>query len=90
VLPESFLTAILYLARIRRSTWDRLYEIFNNESKKLSQLLKESTDLDALSPILTDEHFKAVDRRLAIVMNIGKKCMDKNGKTRVLKDDSTN
>lgn len=71
-LFNSFSSSVcLFVFRIRRSLFSRLEMM---ESGPLGSLLGELSSQDALSPLLTDEHFLAVDRRLSIVMQTIELC----------------
>lgn len=50
----------------------------------LSELLRKATENDPVSPVLSDPHFKAIDRRLKIIINTVNKCLEDHGEERVL------
>ncbi|EDO44241.1 predicted protein [Nematostella vectensis] len=85
---ELSIAAPLYqCCQLRDSTYKRLKEIANNKVKPVGELLKEATSSDALAPVLTEPHFKAVTRRLSIVMDIVTRCIERNGRRKVIKKD---
>ena len=71
--------------RFRSSTWQRLAEL-SVERLSLSELLDRSMRRDPLWPILTPAHLKAIDRRLAIVINAVVKCIEQHGRDTVIVD----
>lgn len=77
---------IATFCRIRRSTWDKLLAL-SKGSKSLGALLKERTSVDFVAPVLTDEHFEAVNRRLENAINLINKCISKRGESVVLTKD---
>ena len=52
--------------RIRSSTLERLYELTDNA---LGRIMQKVTADDPIAPLLAEPHFKAMDRRLAIVLH---------------------
>ena len=78
-----------FSCRIRKSTYDRLSKIPMEEpnSEHLSFQLRQSLLSDPISPVLTEAHLQALDRRLKIAMKNIEKCIDKHGKTTVVIDD---
>ena len=58
------LLAIYY--RIRSSTLERLYELTDGA---LSRIIRHVTADEPIAPLLAEPHFKAMDRRLAIVLH---------------------
>lgn len=50
----------------------------------LSELLRKATENDPVSPVLSDPHFKAIDRRLKIIVSTVNKCLEDHGEERVL------
>ncbi len=71
--------------RFRSSTWQRLAEL-SVERVSLSELLDRSMRRDPLWPILTPLHLKAIDRRLAIIVNAVQKCIEQHGRDTVIVD----
>jgi hypothetical protein len=55
--------------------------------KGFSKVLDESLKIDPLYPILTQDHLKAVDRRLEKIFLEVNKCIDKFSPTQVVIDD---
>ncbi|XP_062514877.1 glycosaminoglycan xylosylkinase-like [Corticium candelabrum] len=82
----SILAPIYQCCMIRRSTWDKLLAL-SKGSKSLGALLKERTSVDFVAPVLTDEHFEAVNRRLENAINLINKCISKRGESVVLTKD---
>lgn len=58
------LSAIYY--RIRSSTLERLYELTDGA---LGRIMRQVTADEPVAPLLAEPHFKAMDRRLAIVLH---------------------
>ena len=73
-------------SRIRRSTWKKLLEL-SKGTKSLGSLLRVATSVDSVAPVLTDEHFEAVDRRLEKVTKLIAQCIEKTGAAAVLTED---
>jgi hypothetical protein len=69
---------------LRYSTFNQLKYLYKN---KFSKLLDESLKLDPLYPILTKEHLKSIDRRMIIIFDELKKCIEKFSPTQVVVDD---
>ncbi|XP_059609918.1 glycosaminoglycan xylosylkinase homolog [Phlebotomus argentipes] len=63
---------------IRKSTWHRL-KMFSGGS--LTETLEDLTKYDLLYPILTEEHFEAVERRLLLVYSTVEGCLQKHGES---------
>lgn len=68
--------------RLRKSTWDRL---LNFSGGTLSELLEQLTKRDLLYPLLTDDHYKALTRRLLLIYAAVETCFEQFGKDAVLK-----
>lgn len=79
----SILAPIYQCCRIRLSTWNRFQSIARGKMS-LSELLRKATENDPVSPVLSDSHFKAIDRRLKIIVNTVNKCLEDHGEERVL------
>ncbi len=62
---------------IRMSTLEILLGFHNSNSpdKSLGQSLKASLNLDPLSAVLLDDHYKAVDRRVGLFLKIMRECI---------------
>ena len=54
---------------MRSSTLSALLR-FHNGPVSLGQALKDSTKSDPVYPILVDSHFRAVDRRVGIILQV--------------------
>eukprot|EP00795_Rhopilema_esculentum_P010650 gene10650-19392_t len=85
----SILSPLTQCCRIRKSTYDRLSKIpmEEPESERLSFQLRQSLLSDPISPVLTESHLQALDRRLKTAMKNIEKCIDKHGKTKAVIDD---
>lgn len=70
---------------IRQRMYDRLWQLRNGV---LGQVLYNILREESLAPILSRSNYKAVDRRLHIVLNIVDECISKHGRQEVLLDDS--
>jgi len=55
-----------FYCRIRAKTLERLHELTDGA---LSRIMRKVTAEDPIAPLLADAHFKAMDRRLAIVLH---------------------
>ena len=54
----------------------------------LSEVLKSILDQDPISPVLTDLHLEALDRRLKYVIDVIKGCIERMGSQNVLFENS--
>lgn len=72
--------------RIRKSTHLRL-QLLAREEFKLSLLMAESLRGDRVAPVLYGPHLEALDRRLRIVLQAVRDCVDKDGLPSVVEDD---
>ena len=54
----------------------------------LSVVLKSVLDQDPISPVLTDLHLEALDRRLKYVIDVIKDCVERMGSHNVLFENS--
>uniref|UniRef100_A0A6B2E6J5 Putative conserved secreted protein n=1 Tax=Phlebotomus kandelakii TaxID=1109342 RepID=A0A6B2E6J5_9DIPT len=63
---------------IRKSTWHRL-KLFSGGS--LTETLEDLTKYDLLYPVLTEEHFEALERRLLHVYSTVEMCLHKHGES---------
>lgn len=52
--------------RIRAKTLERLHELTDDA---LSRIMRQVTAEDPIAPLISEPHFKAMDRRLAIVLH---------------------
>lgn len=73
----SILAPIYQCCMIRMSTLEILLGFHNSNSpdKSLGQSLKASLNLDPLSAVLLDDHYKAVDRRVGLFLKIMRECI---------------
>lgn len=51
---------------------------FQNGPKRLSQLMRESMAFDPAAPILWEAHLEALDRRVNILLNTFRECIELN------------
>lgn len=68
--------------RLRKTTWQRLLTFTGGS---LTSFIKELSKNDLLNPILIEEHYKAVERRLLLVFGAVDYCFDSFGVKSVLK-----
>ncbi len=80
---DSEVNKALTSPRIKRSTLVRLTLLARSEYR-LSDVMRESLSRDPLTPVLTEDHLQALDRRLAQVLRAVGACVKKLGQTRVL------
>ena len=82
----SILAPITQCCMLRRSTYIRIssYASDLDNNLSLSHILDEKLKTDPIYPVLTKEHFKALDRRLEIIFEKMKECFDKKGRKNVL------
>lgn len=73
---------VLFHFRLRKTTWERL-QIFSGGT--LTELIDALTKRDLLYPLLTPEHYKALERRLLTVYAVAEMCFDRFGKEVVLR-----
>lgn len=69
--------------RIKRSTLFRLKLLAQSEYR-LSDVMRESLSRDPLTPVLTEDHLQALDRRLGQVLRTVGKCVKKLGEPQVV------
>ncbi|KAH9421752.1 Golgi casein kinase, C-terminal, Fam20 [Dermatophagoides pteronyssinus] len=72
----SILAPIIQCCMIRNSTLQRLIDLHNGQIP-LSELMNKSMNVDPVSPILTNDHLLALDRRLPIILNVVRECTRK-------------
>ncbi|XP_061064614.1 extracellular serine/threonine protein kinase FAM20C [Eubalaena glacialis] len=82
----SILVPLQQCCRIRRSTYLRL-QLLAKEEYKLSLLMAESLRRDRVAPVLYQPHLEALDRRLRVVLQAVRDCMEKDGLHSVVEDD---
>ena len=75
--------AVCISFRLRRSTWNRFQSIATKKTP-LSELLRKATEEDPVAPVLSDPHFRAIDRRMKIAIDTIKKCIKSHGEAGVL------
>lgn len=79
--PDLFLPC-----RVRKSTYLRL-QLLAKEEYRLSLMMAESLRKDRVAPILYRPHLEALDRRLRIVLQAIRDCVEKDGPHSVVEDD---
>ncbi|CAH2037230.1 unnamed protein product, partial [Iphiclides podalirius] len=72
----SILAPLLQCCVVRHTTLTTLLK-FNNGTP-LSKVLRESMRADPVSPILWEPHLAAVDRRVGLILDAIRKCVDKS------------
>ncbi|GCC25223.1 pseudokinase FAM20A [Chiloscyllium punctatum] len=82
----SILAPLIQCCRIKKSTLLRL-KLLSQPDYRLSDVMRESLLHDALSPVLTEPHLLALDRRLQAVLKAVQKCLQQHGFDDVIKDD---
>ncbi|XP_029801631.1 extracellular serine/threonine protein kinase FAM20C [Suricata suricatta] len=82
----SILVPLQQCCRIRKSTYLRL-QLLAKEEYKLSLLMAESLREDRVAPVLYQPHLEALDRRLRIVLQAVRDCVEKDGLHSVVEDD---
>ncbi|XP_057384683.1 extracellular serine/threonine protein kinase FAM20C [Balaenoptera acutorostrata] len=82
----SILVPLQQCCRIRRSTYLRL-QLLAKEEHKLSLLMAESLRGDRVAPVLFQPHLEALDRRLRVVLQAVRDCVEKDGLHSVVEDD---
>ncbi|KAH8417677.1 hypothetical protein KR222_004065, partial [Zaprionus bogoriensis] len=73
----SILAPVLQCCLIRKTTLAKLLE-FHNGLKPLSQLMRESLDVDPISPVLWQPHLEALDRRVGVILQSIRDCIKRN------------
>nr|XP_005156044.1 pseudokinase FAM20A isoform X1 [Danio rerio] len=79
----SILAPLTQCCMIKRSTLFRL-KLLSSSEYLLSDVMRESLSRDALSPVLTEEHLQALDRRLKHTLLAVDTCVDKHGEAQVV------
>jgi hypothetical protein len=77
----------LYLIRIKRKTLLHL-QLLAQADYRLSDVMRESLLEDQLSPVLTEPHLLALDRRLQIILKTVEDCIEAHGERRVIAEGS--
>uniref|UniRef100_A0A8C1IXY6 FAM20A golgi associated secretory pathway pseudokinase n=1 Tax=Cyprinus carpio TaxID=7962 RepID=A0A8C1IXY6_CYPCA len=78
----SILAPLTQCCMIKRSTLFRLKLLAQSEYR-LSDVMRESLSRDPLTPVLTEDHLQALDRRLGQVLRTVGKCVKKLGEPQV-------
>ncbi|XP_065358685.1 uncharacterized protein LOC135952597 [Calliphora vicina] len=73
----TILAPMLQCCMLRKSTVKKLLE-YHNGPKPLSQILRESMNIDPVSPVLWEPHLEALDRRIVIILQGVRDCVKKN------------
>lgn len=76
----TILAPLYQCCRLRRKTYERLWTFVNH----LGFSLKELLSFDQLSPVLSEPHLEALDRRLRTVLATVEVCFDEHGEDNVL------
>lgn len=86
---QTILAPLIQCCRIRKSTHQRLKRISESDSSQqmLSGRLRKALLSDPISPILTEPHLQAVDRRLRTAVDVTKTCISAKGIDNVVIDD---
>ncbi|CAH0384329.1 unnamed protein product [Bemisia tabaci] len=58
-----------------------LRTLFHNGEKKLSDLMRDSMSRDPVTPVLWEAHLAALDRRVEIILNAVRTCINKADET---------
>ncbi|GBM77007.1 Extracellular serine/threonine protein CG31145 [Araneus ventricosus] len=82
----SILLPLLQCCVFRLSTFNRLYHSYVGQ-KRLSDLMRESMANDPLAPVLPESHLKAMDRRVAHILQTVRSCERTNGPQLIFHDD---
>ncbi|XP_038633872.1 pseudokinase FAM20A [Scyliorhinus canicula] len=82
----SILAPLTQCCRIKKSTLLRL-DLLSQPDYRLSDIMRESLLHDALSPVLTEPHLLALDRRLQAILKAVQKCLQQHKDGDVIKDD---
>ncbi|XP_053380958.1 glycosaminoglycan xylosylkinase-like [Mercenaria mercenaria] len=78
---RSILAPLYQCCRIRESTWLRLHMFGDG---MLSDVLEAVLSADPIAPVISQHHFRAMDRRLSTVVNTVKTCLTKFSVNEVL------
>ncbi|KAM8930072.1 extracellular serine/threonine protein kinase FAM20C-like [Pelodytes ibericus] len=82
----SILAPLKQCCRIKKSTLNRL-QLLSTKPYRLSDVMRESLSLDPLTPVLSEPHLIALDRRLGLTLDTVKQCLNKKGHEDVVYDD---
>jgi hypothetical protein len=80
----SILAPVRQCCLLRYSTFERLKSLYKNQ---FSRLLDNSLRSDPLYPILTEDHLRAIDRRMNIIFGELMNCTSRFSPTEVIVDD---
>ncbi|KAJ8345001.1 hypothetical protein SKAU_G00291940 [Synaphobranchus kaupii] len=83
----SILVPLSQCCRVKMSTHQRL-QLLAKEEHKLSALMAESLQRDRLVPVLFTPHLGALDRRVELVLRVLADCIQKQGYSSVVEDDT--
>lgn len=83
----SILAPVQQCCRIKKSTYLRL-QLLASEPYRLSDVMRESLSFDQLTPVLSEPHLAALDRRLRTVLRILRECVHKEGYDAVVENDT--
>lgn len=75
----------LCLDRIKKKTLLHL-QLLAQADYRLSDVMRESLLEDQLTPVLTEPHLLALDRRLQIILKTVEDCIEAHGERRVIAD----
>lgn len=84
----SILAPLTQCCMIKRSTLLRL-QLLSRPQFRLSDVMRESLELDPLRPVLTEPHLQALDRRLLKVLRAVQRCVRRLGEAEVITTDFT-
>ncbi|XP_060107955.1 pseudokinase FAM20A [Heteronotia binoei] len=79
----SILAPLIQCCLIKKTTLLRL-QLLALPDYRLSDVMRESLLQDRLTPVLTEPHLLALDRRLQIILKTVKKCIETNGEDLVV------
>ncbi|XP_070803856.1 extracellular serine/threonine protein kinase FAM20C-like [Pituophis catenifer annectens] len=82
----SILTPLRQCCIIKKSTFLRL-QLLATEPFRLSDVMRESLASDPLSPVLSEPHLEALDRRLKKILAMVENCRKADGHEEVIIDD---
>lgn len=61
---------------------------YHNGAKSLSTAMREAMAVDPIAPVLWEPHLDALDRRVLIILQAVRDCVDKNNPGDVLMEDT--
>ncbi|KAM5125030.1 pseudokinase FAM20A isoform 2-T2 [Mantella aurantiaca] len=81
---EMTILAPLYqCCMLKEDTWQRL-NLLAQPEYRLSDVMRESLSRDVISPVLSDPHLHALDRRLETLLRVVTRCINVHGEGAVL------